>query len=515
MSASTVFNVHPYMELRFGETGVPTRTVFEGYGGLFHLSENEVSFQAGEDGYIVYPFSLTSAGLQPTPPAWKDSGEWYASSAMVVSGLPGRVSPLICRPVHDTRKDEAGDWYQKVEATDWNLYGHGGGYDPDSWEYRDSDYPPRMVYRKMNMGSPDDGTYMRSKFNLPTQPLFSVFVRKCMPTSEEDWDYTNTEQYYAYVKFGITNNEHYFLKIGVNGSVSLFWKHDQYTGGKYAALKSGSSFSLDRAEIVSDNESPGSYEFIWILSSPRGILVGNQGLSSGTFFHAPRLSKTFAHPYINNFPVKPGPIEMGYNGGKWEGNFVPVWMPSNAYYQTPVLETSYPWDSNTQGTSTYCYEQGVYDWVDGELQWATTEPGSSTAARAGSGPIMGESAEDGSWSSRVEEGEYKQEYMVQIRSSKTIDETTGLEMWRSPFVYNLHFCRLGYVDSLTPINYTSIEGDDLSVSFSQDTHSPSGSVAVDNQTGGWAALLQDWTPRRVRVMATWLQKYAVTEEEES
>lgn len=496
------------MELQFGDSGTPVRTIYKGYGGVLYPSEEEARHEAGDRGYIAYPFCLTDAGLSPSPPAWRRDGKWYASSVMALPGLPGQASPMINRPVHDTRKSDSGGWYQEVDESYWTLHGVGSGYDVENWTYEGQSFPPRMFYKKANMGDPSSWTYLKSKFELPTQPIFSLLLRSMVPTSKEEWNEAAAEGYYKYVKFGKTSSEHYLLHIPAGrGPISLYWKHDQKTDGKYVELTAQSSFSFGRSETdLSGDQEEGDLEYIWVMSAPTGILVGNKGMSAGVFFQSPKITATYDQTHKNEALVKPGPIEVGYNGGKWECGFVPIWMPPVGYYQTPVMGLPYPWDSNTHEIDFLVHGSPVVDYEGGSSQWAETEPGSGEPATVGVSAIMGESATDGSWASRVDAGERKHEYLIQIKSSKTVDSETGLIMYRSPVLYRMRYDKVGYVDSLTPINYTNIEGDELSVSIDKDIYSPSGSVVVDNQTGGWADFLDDWTPRRVRVRATWIQK---------
>ena len=557
---SKLYYTRPKMQVHMGSDGVPYRTIYQGYGSYDVVSDSRTQEEAGTEGCIVYDVDLQEVLGEGTdtfvdvPGALYHDGIWSVRSLMAITGVPGDAAPVVCTPMHDMRRTSTGALRQTIgidipgvpEAQrHFEVGGTGPGYDDEAWTFGlepgESDdagaiTPPVMRYNKTAKGdvvSDPDWSSIKSKFTLPANPMFSLGLWRGQPFSDSEESRALLGAYNMFVRFGETADGEYYLNIPYDpdGSMRLFWKSKKYTNGRYVELYCESYTPLPQSTVADKSALPGKPQYLWITCTYKGIVVSNNGFQNATFFYYPGMYSTprevFAHP-----GVPPGRLTVGSNGGMWGVSFVPIIMPREGWFQTPVRSLPYPHSANTAPLLPIGFRAPVRDYDEDTETWygAETYPGSGVIAE----PII----ED--ITGKVDQTIYGKtvhtratdpngthyEYLLRVPSCKTIcytdDGMAFVEMWRSAQVFDLRIAKWSVVEDKTDsITFVPIVADTLSADKSMTDVSASGSIVLDNNPRSQdpqaiSNMIANWQPRRVIVLGTWetVEEEVIPEEDD-
>ncbi len=544
---SKVYYTRPKMQVHVGSDGVPYRTSYQGYGSYDVLSDTPTREEAGNDGCIVYDVFLDEVleeaheSFADVPGALYQNGRWSVKSLMTITGVPGDAAPVVCTPMHDTRRTDEGKFKQTIglnipgvpaEHRHFGVGGSGPGYDDTAWTFglepgEDDDdgavTPPVMRYNKVataDIEGEPDWSWVVSRFKLPANPMFSLGIWRGQPFSDSEESRALLGAYNMFVRFGQTDNEEYYLNIPYDpdGAMRLFWKSTAHTGGKYVEMFGEAYSAMPQSTIVDQSALPGKPQYLWITPVANGIVVSNSAFQNASFFYYPETAA--GHTKQTAYPsVMPGKVSIGSNGGMWGVSFIPIIMPKEGWFQTPVRSLPYPHSSNQASLVPIGYVGKVRDYDSDTGTWYTpyTYPGSGVRAE----PIVeditgrvGETIHDKTVHTRATDphGKYY-EYLVRIPSCVTRCVTESGEaavyMWRSPQVYDMRISKRSTIDDTTGnITFTPIVADTLNAEKSMTDVSAAGSIVLDGNIApssptAVSDMLANWWPRRVIVLGTW------------
>jgi len=540
---------HPKMQVQLGSGGQPYRTIYQGYGSYDVLSDSHTAEEVGTDGCIVYDVSLSD--MFPSHEGTFDdvvgalydhaTGKWSVKSLMAITGVPGDAAPVICTPIHDMRRKPDGSLYQTIgidipgvptSQHHFAVGGYGSSYDSQAWtfglepgESNDAGAitPPVMKYNKVTGGDvteDPDWSYVKSMFNLPANPMFSLGLWRGQPFTASEESRALLGAYNMFIRFGETNDESYYLNIPYDpdGSMRLYWVSTKHTGGRYKELKCESFSPLPQSTIADQSKLPGKPQYLWITATYKGIVVSNNAFQNATFFYYPDSRVAHNTPFANP-GIPAGKLTVGSNGGMWGVSFIPIIMPREGWFQTPVRSLPYPHSANQAPISQQGYRHKVMDYNPDTETWfaAETYPGSGIDTEPMVEDITGKPGH--TIAGKVVEtratdpnGKYY-EYLLRIPSCKSVCTTTSgeasVEMWRSPQVFDLRVNKqCVMLDNTTNITFSPIRADTLSVDKSMTDISASGSIVLDNnprpldpQTP--STMLDTWEPTRIMVMGSY------------
>ena len=542
------YSVTPKIRFYLASEGVAYRTVFGGYGSHDVLSDSPTWAEEGNNGCIVYKTWLDEMGLDEAGPdvpgARYEDGRWSVLSLLALRGDPSGAAPIICTPMHDVRRRGDGSLLQIIGADipevpassrHFKVTGDGPGYRSSAWSFgiepgEDDDsggFMPVIRYNRAIRTPHNEWSAIVSRFTMPAYPVLSIGLHRAVPFPKAEKEREKLGPCKMFIKFGVTAVSEYNLEIpyAPDYPMRLWWKHSTLTGGKYVPLYTNSTTAFPAStDAGGKHKVPDRPEYVWIVPSYRGIAVSTNALENSVFFHYPEQVATYSNPFHTQAAVPEGKVIIGSNGGMWGASFVPVIMPHEGWYQTPVKRLPYPHSLNPLPHIPGAYYMPVRDWDQQAGQWvlAETYPGSGVAATVRIEDITGKPELVISGKRvrvRVPNPDaFQSEYLVRLKSSHTIHKTPDglaqIEVWRSPQCYEVRPSKESVVDDRTAIinrTFTDIEADNLDYSYDNDSLSGVGSVTVDNNPDasapeGWGEFINNWKPRRCVVFGTWATK---------